>query len=59
MHVHLLFHIVIYLLDTLQSTNAELTVTIERLEEERDDEIQRVQELMMESTQLQISKEKL
>ena len=45
--------------DTLENTNAQLSATIETLEAERDDEIERVQELMLESTQLQFSKEKL
>ena len=53
------YHTILYTPDTLESTNAELIATIERLEEERDDEIQRVQELMMEAAQLQMGKEKL
>ena len=62
MHTHtftLSYHTILYTPDTLESMNAELIATIERLEEERDDEIQRVQELMMEAAQLQMGKEKL
>ena len=33
--------------------------TIERLEEEKDEEIQRVQELMMESAKIQLAKERM
>ena len=60
MHTHTL-HLPCYIHspDILENTNAQLSVTIETLEAERDDEIERVQELMLESTQLQFSKEKL
>jgi len=47
------------LLETLTNTNSELVATIERLEEEKDEEIQRVQELMMESAKIQLANEKL
>ncbi|XP_065919238.1 girdin-like isoform X2 [Dysidea avara] len=46
-------------LKILTNTNAELMATIERLEEEKDEEIQRVQELMMESAKIQLAKERI